>query len=96
MTEIVAELPVYASRVAYGRELDGLLRDSENIDALETTDVAEFGEDHDGEATIVVEESELGAGAPEPGDDTQRRLEKLLDDSFIERIGSQQRRSGNT
>jgi hypothetical protein len=27
MTETVAELPVYATRVAYGRELDGLLRE---------------------------------------------------------------------
>ncbi len=31
MTETVAELPVYATRVAYGRELDGLLRDSRAV-----------------------------------------------------------------
>jgi len=99
MTEIVAELPVFASRVAYGRELDGLLHESENIEAMDPTDVAEFGEDRE-EDTIVVEEAELPAElqAQHLGSDenTEKRLARLLEDSFIERIGNHQRRSGNT
>ena len=50
MTDTVAELPVYATRVAYGRELDGLLRDAETFDALDSTDVAELGGDMRGES----------------------------------------------
>ena len=120
MTETVAELPVYATRVAYGRELDGLLRDSEKFDSLDSTDVAEItpkreqvpsvaayprdesftvdetsdGANHD-PVTYEVDEAELTGQNLGPEENTQRSLEKVLDESFIERRASQQRRSGN-
>jgi len=99
MTEIVDELPVYATRVTYGRELDGLLRDSANFDGTDTTDVAEFGAEQDEEHIVMTGEDHEATDVRQDigaAEDTQRRLEKLLDDSFIERIGNQQRRSGST
>jgi diguanylate cyclase (GGDEF)-like protein len=124
MTDTVAELPVYATRVAYGRELDGLLRDSETFDALDSTDVAELGGDmrgsslnssrkgsrdaaaardesaddtnHDPAAYEVNEGPDPSARELGPDDNTQRRLEKVLEESFMERRANQQRRSGNT
>jgi hypothetical protein len=124
MTDTVAELPVYATRVAYGRELDGLLRDSETFDALDSTVVAELGGDmhgsslnssrkgsrdaaaardesaddtnHDPAAYEVNEGPDPSARELGPDDNTQRRLEKVLEESFMERRANQQRRSGNT
>jgi hypothetical protein len=123
MTDTVAELPVYATRVAYGRELDGLLRDSETFDALDSTDVAELGGDmhgaslggsrgeshdaadtdesaddanHDPAAYEVKEGPDPTAQELGPDENTQRRLERVLEESFIERRANQQRRSGNT
>jgi EAL domain-containing protein (putative c-di-GMP-specific phosphodiesterase class I) len=123
MTDTVAELPVYATRVAYGRELDGLLRDSETFDALDSTDVAELGGDMHG-ASLGSSHGESRDGAAEansadetghdpttyevkegpdpsarelgPDENTQRRLERVLEESFMERRANQQRRSGNT
>ena len=120
MTDTVAELPVYATRVAYGRELDGLLRDAETFDSLDSTDVAELGGDMRGETLGKSRADEVADDrAPEstaddhpgyevteevaepsrelgPDENTQRRLERVLDESFIERRANQQRRSGNT
>jgi hypothetical protein len=123
MTETVAELPVYATRVAYGRELDGLLRDSEKFDSLDSTDVAEITTAKRGVAavgsnlrpeSIAADETadevahdpatyevtegegpELTSQELGPDENTQRRLERVLDESFIERRANQQRRSGN-
>jgi c-di-GMP-related signal transduction protein len=92
MADTMLELPMYATRVAYGRELDGLLRDSENIDQLQATDVAELaGDAPAGDGGADRPYRQLG-----PDDNTQRRLENILEDSCIDRGSSQQRRSGNT
>jgi hypothetical protein len=121
MAVTVAELPVYATRVAYGRELDGLLQDAEHFDSLDSTDVAEItvpgragsrptpdelehsastghGHDPSGYEVTEGEVTQDVAPSPEPGaeENTQRRLERMLEESFIDRRANQQRRSGNT
>jgi hypothetical protein len=117
MTDTVAELPLYATRVSYGRELDGLLADSEKFDSLDNTDVAEIttksrreardeslavadeiaGDvDHDPAVYEVTQGADPSGHELGPDENTQRSLERVLDESFIERRANQQRRSGNT
>jgi len=92
------------------RELDGLLQESENIGDLDSTDVADLNVEHsDVVEEVIVETSPAEASIDDtnvgegeltrelgPDENTQRRLERVLDESFIERRASQTRRSGNT